>query len=80
MFGNGRNSGSVEVEFSVPTMVCDGCAERMRNVLGRLPGVRQVRPKLWSKRVIVRYAPGATTEDQLRAALEEAGFPPNVPR
>lgn len=80
MFGNGRDSTSLEVEFSVPTMVCDGCAERMRNVLERLPGVRQVRPKLWSKRVAVRYAPETTTEDQLRDALEMAGFPAGVPQ
>ena len=37
--------------------------------------------KLWGWcGFMVRYAPEATTEDQLRDALEVAGFPPNVPR
>ncbi len=65
---------TAEIEFSVPTMVCDGCAERLRNALAAVPGVHGVKPKLWSKRVEVRYEPAAVREDQLRAALGAAGF------
>lgn len=36
-----------EVEFSIPSMVCDGCAEKIRETLAAIPGVRAVKPKLW---------------------------------
>ena len=62
------------VEFSVPGMVCDGCAERVRGVLTALPGVREVTPKLWRKHVEVRYEPASVQEGQIKAALGAAGF------
>ena len=65
-----------QADFFVPTMVCDGCADRMRTVLKRIPGVRQVRPSVWRKRVVIRYEAGQVSEDQLRSALDAAGFPP----
>lgn len=60
--------------FSVPGMVCDGCAERVRGVLTALPGVREVTPKPWRKRVEVRYEPASVQEGQIKAALGAAGF------
>ncbi len=62
------------VEFSVPGMVCDGCAERVRGVLTALPGVREVTPKLWRKQVEVRYEPANVQAGQIKAALGTAGF------
>lgn len=62
------------VKFSVPGMVCDGCAERVRAVLTALPGVREVTPKLWRKHVEVRYEPSSVQNSQIRAALGAAGF------
>ena len=33
-----------EIEFSVPSMVCDGCADKVRRKLTALPGVEAVKP------------------------------------
>lgn len=62
------------VEFSVPGMVCDGCAERVRGILTALPGVREVTPKLWRKHVEVRYEPARVQDGQIKVALGAAGF------
>ena len=63
-----------EVEFSVPSMVCDGCAEKIRRALTAIPGVQTVKPKLWQKRVHVRYEPAKVQESQMTDALGAAGF------
>ena len=63
-----------EIELSVPSMVCDGCAEKIREALTAIPGVRAVKPKLWRKRVRVRYESSKVTESQIKDALGAAGF------
>jgi copper chaperone CopZ len=69
-------TGSIaEVEFSVPSMMCDGCAGKIRHALTAVPGVQQVKAKLWRKRVRVRYEPSTIGVEQLKDALVAAGFP-----
>ena len=63
-----------EIEFSVPSMVCDGCADKIRSALTALPGVQSVKPRLWRKRVRVRFDPSAVQDTQIRKALDEAGY------
>lgn len=63
-----------KIEFSVPTMVCDCCAEKMRRTLTAISDVQTVKPKLWQKRVHVRYEPSTVQEHCLRETLEKAGF------
>jgi len=63
-----------EVEFSVPSMVCDGCADKIRRKLTALPGVEAVKPRLWRKRVWVRFDPSKVEDAQIRAALDAAGY------
>jgi len=46
-----------EVEFLVPSMVCEGCAEKISQALRPLPGVQEVRPKVPQQHVYVRYEP-----------------------
>ena len=36
-----------EVILSVPGMMCDGCAESVRDLLLAVPGVRQARASAW---------------------------------
>jgi copper chaperone CopZ len=69
-----RSDPIAELEFSVPAMVCDGCAETIRNALAALPGVREVKVGLWRKRVRVRYEPARVQEAQLKQAIASAGF------
>jgi len=66
---------TAELDLSVPSMVCDGCAETIHAALIPLPGVREVKVSLWRKRVRVRYAPGRLEEAAIRQAIVAAGFP-----
>jgi len=63
-----------EVEFSVPSMVCDGSADKIRRKLTALPGVEAVKPRLWRKRVWVRFDPSKVEDAQICAALDAAGY------
>jgi len=64
----------VDREFLVPTMVCEGCAERIAGVLTAIRGVRGVTSKVGQKRIRVRYEPGHVREQQLKDALTNIGF------
>lgn len=63
-----------EVEFRVPSMVCEGCAEKISTALRGLPGIREVRPKVGQKHVVVRYEPGKVQEPQMKQAMGHVGF------
>jgi cation transport ATPase len=63
-----------EVEYLVPSMVCEGCAEKIGDALRPLPGVREVRATVAQKRVSVRYETARSREQDLREALATAGF------
>ena len=63
-----------QVEFSVPNMVCEGCAGAISAKLGQLPGVQEVKPKVAQKQVYVQYQPGQVQQQQLVDALAESGF------
>lgn len=63
-----------ETEFAIPSMVCEGCAEKISATLSPLDGVRGVESKVRQKRVRVRYEPDRVGERELRGALEEAGY------
>lgn len=64
----------VEVEFLVPSMVCEGCADKIGSALRAVPGVREVKSKVPQKHVVVRYEPQKVDEGQLKDAVEKAGF------
>lgn len=74
MEGESRTDPTTELELSVPSMVCDGCAEKIRNAVTALPGVHEVKVGLWRKRVRVRYEPTRVQEAQLKQAIASAGF------
>jgi P-type Cu+ transporter len=63
-----------ELEFSVPNMVCEGCAEKITSVLEPMNGIREVRPKLSLKQVYIRYEPALLTEQAVQQALTQEGF------
>ena len=63
-----------EVEFLIPRMVCEGCAEKISTTLTPIAGVREVRPKVAQKHVYVRYEPSKVKEEELKDALGKAGF------
>jgi heavy metal translocating P-type ATPase len=63
-----------ETEFAVPTMVCEGCAEKITEALKEMPGVREITPKVAQKHVVVRYEPARVAPSELKGALDKAGF------
>ncbi len=71
-----EGDGLVDVEWRVPNMLCEGCAEKVTAALTPLTGVREVKPKVSQKRVRIRYEPDKIREEQLREALGRAGYQP----
>lgn len=63
-----------EVTLSVPTMLCDGCAETVRDLLMAIPGVRQARASAWRKHVAARFEPSRVGPAEIRSALANGGF------
>ncbi len=64
-----------DVEFSAPSMMCDGCAEKIHEALSAVPGVRKVQTKLWRKRILVRYDSAVIEMQRIKDVLGSAGFP-----
>lgn len=63
-----------DVELLVPSMVCEGCAEKISAALNSVPGVREVRPKVPQKHIYVQYEPRLVAKDQLKETVGKAGF------
>jgi copper chaperone CopZ len=64
----------VELELAVPGMVCEGCAETIADALKAIPGVREIKPNVARKQVVVRYDAARASPGDLRGALAAAGF------
>lgn len=62
------------VTLKIQGMHCDGCAERVKRVLEREPGVRQAAVTFATGQAHVGYDEQATNTDQLRRVIERAGF------
>lgn len=63
-----------ETRFKVANMVCEGCAEKITTALTVLPGVKEVKPKVIQKQVQVNYYPEQVKQEDIKKALEKAGF------
>lgn len=63
-----------EVEFKIPNMVCEGCAETITSNLKDLPGIQEVKPKVFQKHVYVRYDSGKLKTQEIKDAIVKAGF------
>jgi len=72
----------VRGEFVVEGMTCATCAGRVEQVLGRLPGVLEVRVNFAANRASVSYQPDAVAAERLAEAVELAGYriaPASIP-
>jgi len=69
-----RPNLDVTVTLEVPGMVCDGCAERIRGTLTKIPGVHKVKTKLWQKQVQVTFEEETVSEKTIVHALSQQGF------
>ena len=63
------------VTYQVPGMSCGHCEAAVKQALGRAAGVDAVKVDLSSK--LVTVSGRQLTDEQLRAAIEEAGYEPD---
>ena len=57
--------------YSVPAIHCEHCQRAIESEVGQVPGVDRVAVDIPARRVVVE---GDAPEDQLLAAMNEAGF------
>jgi copper chaperone len=60
--------------LEIQGMHCDGCAETIKALVGREPGVKSVAVTFAGGEARILYDPAATSEDRLIAAVERPGF------
>jgi copper chaperone len=63
-----------EVTIKVEGMSCGGCVRNVTGVLKALAGVSEAEVSLDGASARVRYDPAQVTPEQMRAAVEAAGF------
>jgi copper chaperone CopZ len=68
---------AMTLQTQCPDIECDGCAQSIRRVLGRVEGVEAVEIGVTEKRVAIQFDPSRTSEALLRERLTKAGFPPS---
>lgn len=72
------NSINQVTTFAAPDIECDGCANAIRNAIGRLAGVTVVAVDVDGKQIAVTHEPTTASDETLLAALDKAGFPATV--
>ncbi|GCF12704.1 cadmium-transporting ATPase [Haloarcula mannanilytica] len=68
------DDGSETVRFSVPEMDCASCAGKVESALGDVAGLRAVETHPTTGTAVVTYDRNATTESDIVAAIESAGY------
>lgn len=63
-----------EVVYPVREMTCASCVGRVEKALAAVPGVLSASVNLATERATVRFLSGATTFQDLAAAVEQAGY------
>lgn len=63
-----------QTSFSISNMVCEGCAEKMKDALFLLSGVKSVKPKVFQKQVEVSFDSGEINQAEIKIAIEKEGF------
>ncbi|MGE0333872.1 MAG: heavy-metal-associated domain-containing protein [Gammaproteobacteria bacterium] len=60
--------------FRIDGMHCDGCAGRIRTLLGKEPGVREARVSFAEGEAAVRFNFHTVSQARLREVIETGGF------
>lgn len=60
--------------FQIKGMHCDGCANTVKAVVERQPGVQMAAVSYDQGEARILYDPQAIAEDRLAATLEKAGY------
>ena len=70
-----ENKVLAEVEWLIPDIKCEGCADKLKTTLEEIKGVRVEQLKVDEKRIVLSYNTVKVSEQQLKEALNKAGFP-----
>ena len=62
------------VELKVEGMDCQGCVQSVTRMLSGVPGVDRVDVSLEQARALVTYDPAKSGPEQLKRAIERAGY------
>ncbi|QEM04916.1 heavy metal translocating P-type ATPase [Mucilaginibacter rubeus] len=62
------------IEYKIPNMVCEGCAESITTSLKQLPGIQKIKPKVMQKQVLIEFKPDQVKQEQVKEAINKAGF------
>lgn len=65
-----------EITLTIDNMVCQGCAEKITDILKEVEGVQEVKTKAIKKSVRIKYSSARTNEDNLITVLTESGYKP----
>ncbi len=65
-----------EVSFAIENIVCQGCTEKITEILKEINGVEDVKIKVMKKLVTVKYNPSVTDEKELANILTNMGYKP----
>jgi copper ion binding protein len=63
-----------EITLKIKDMACSGCAANIERVLKRVDGVSNAAVNLNAKEAVVEYDPDKTSEQNLAAAIKDAGY------
>ncbi len=63
-----------EIELPLLGMTCANCANTIQRRLNKIEGVLEATVNFASEHATVRYVPGATSRDELVAAVRKAGY------
>jgi Cu+-exporting ATPase len=67
-------NGSAEITLPITGMTCASCVRRVEKALGKTPGVSTANVNLATEKATVAYDPDSATIDDLRHAVEKAGY------
>ncbi|PZX51547.1 copper chaperone [Algoriphagus ratkowskyi] len=62
--------------LTIGNMVCQGCAEKISDILKELHGIKIVKTKTIQKTVQVEFDPNQINESQIETALIKSGYEP----
>ncbi len=65
-----------EISLTIDNMVCQGCAEKISDILKETKGVEDVNTKAIKKIVNIKFNPTETNDNELIAILTKAGYKP----
>lgn len=69
---------TVKQKFDVTGMSCSACSAHVEKAVSKVPGVDNVQVNLLQNSMVVEYTDGATDEQKIIRAVEEAGYGASV--